>query len=65
MEAEEQRDKWVIEERAIMCMDPRKMDEKARQYWELTHRGILAKFGGGGGGNGGVDDAGASACNPL
>ena len=37
------------EERAIMWMDPSKMDEEARQYWEFTHGDILVKMCGGGG----------------
>ena len=58
--AEEQMNKRVVKECAIMWMDLIKMDENERQYWELTRGDISAKFGGGGGSNGAVDGDGAS-----
>ena len=46
----EQNNKRIAKECAIMVMDPRKMDDRARQYWELlTHGDILVKMCGGGG----------------
>lgn len=53
LETQEQNNKKVVDKRAIMFMYPRKMGERARQYWELTHGDILAKSFGGGGDNGG------------
>lgn len=62
METEEQKSKRVTEERAIMFMDPNKMDERARQYWEFTRAEILSKSvssaGGDNGGGGNDGDGG-------
>ena len=32
------------EEHATMWMDPSKMDEKARQYWEFNRGDILVRY---------------------
>lgn len=69
LETEEDRNKRITDERAIMFIDPTKMDEKPRKYWELTSGDILAKFSGGGGNGGGSDNGGATGnarvCEPL
>jgi hypothetical protein len=41
--------------RTIMFINPRMLDDKAREYWELSRAKILARDNGGGGGDGGRD----------
>lgn len=63
MATEEQRNNRVAEEHATMWMDPSKMDEKARKYWEFNHGDIWAKICAGS--NNGGDDNGGSVGHGL